>query len=312
MNRSTRTSTTIMAASFLIGVPTLLLLAALMPTAVIAFAALDGVTEADDAVQRASENDNMEAASLVELGTWYEFLFFEPDSFATGCPEDVCVPSSGTPTVFAGNPPWTFDAPAGGAELKVTDAFLSGGQFEVFDFGVSIGTTSLPAEGADCGDDPVPCFSDPNISHGTFSLDAGPHSITIKAIQSPFGAGAAYFRVDPITSALTADIDIKPGDAGVSTINTKSRGTTTVAILGNEEFGDVSQVDISSVEFAGASTSSAKPRFEDVNGDGIVDLILKFSNQSMNELQVGDTEACLVGELNDGTPFEGCDEVRVI
>ena len=59
-------------------------------------------------------------------------------------------------------------------------------------------------------------------------------------------------------------------------------------------------------------TSSAKPRFEDVNGDGIVDLILKFSNQSMNELQVGDTEACLVGELNDGTPFEGCDEVRVI
>jgi hypothetical protein len=55
MNRSTRTSTTIMAASFLIGVPTLLLLAALMPTAVIAFAALDGVTEADDAVQRASE-----------------------------------------------------------------------------------------------------------------------------------------------------------------------------------------------------------------------------------------------------------------
>ena len=51
----------------MIGVSTLLLLAALMPTAVIAFAALDGVTEADDAVQRASENDNMEAASLVEL-----------------------------------------------------------------------------------------------------------------------------------------------------------------------------------------------------------------------------------------------------
>jgi hypothetical protein len=29
-------------------------------------------------------------------------------------------------------------------------------------------------------------------------------------------------------------------------------------------------------------------------------------------IQAGDTEACLVGELNDGSPFEGCDEVRVI
>jgi hypothetical protein len=29
-----------------------------------------------------------------------------------------------------------------------------------------------------------------------FNLGPGPHSITIRAVTSPFGSGAAYFRVD--------------------------------------------------------------------------------------------------------------------
>ena len=303
----------------LIGIAMLLLLTGLIPpTAIVASAApLNGVTGVDDTLQRSSENDDINTSdgSPIELGIWYEFRFFKAGSFATGCAVTLdCVESPGTPAIEAENPPWTFEAPAGGAELKVTDVANSGDRFEVFDFGESIGTTSSSASGDFCGYDPVPCFSDPIMNHGTFGLDAGPHSITIKAIQSVTGNGAAYFRVDPTaTTVLTADIDIKPGDGDrVSTINTKSRGTTTVAILGNEEFGDVSQVDISSIEFAGTSPSSTRLRIEDVNGDGTADLILKFNTQAMDELQVGDTEACLVGELNDGTLFEGCDEVRVI
>jgi hypothetical protein len=205
---------TVITAASSIGVATLLLLTGLIPTAITTLAALNGVTEVDDTLQGTSDDDNINALadSPIELGTWYEFLFFEAGSFATGCPEGDapvrCIPSSGTPTTLAPNPPWTFEAPASGVEFKVTDAFSSGDQFEVFDFGTSIGTTSSPIDGGSCGDDPVPCFSDPNYSHGTFGLDAGSHSITIKVIQSPFGMGAAYFIAEeaaPLSPAQAID-----------------------------------------------------------------------------------------------------------
>src|SRR5205807_246059 len=83
---------------------------------------------------------------------------------ATGCdPADpagpFCIPSSGTPTEFLDAPPWTFVAPAAGALLTVTDAFLAGDRFQVFDFGASLGLTSAPVGNADCGDDPIPCLA---------------------------------------------------------------------------------------------------------------------------------------------------------
>jgi YVTN family beta-propeller protein len=143
-------------------------------------------------------------------------------------------------------------------------------------------------------------------------LGFGEHTFEVRAVDT---SG----NIDPSPASFTwtifleADIDIKPdGDNGVSIINTKSRGIITVAILGSEEFGAVSEVDISSIEFAGATPSSPTPRLEDINGDGTIDLILKFNTQDLDELQQGDTEACLVGELNDGTPIKGCDAVRVI
>jgi hypothetical protein len=78
----------------------------------------------------------------------------------------------------------------------VTDAFTSGDQFEILDFGAPIGLTSLPVGGVDCGDDPVPCLANAAISHGVFVLAAGNHSLTIVPVLSPSGEGSAYFRVD--------------------------------------------------------------------------------------------------------------------
>jgi hypothetical protein len=62
-------------------------------------------------------------------GPWIEFSFFATGSAARGCsPADAggpgCGPSSGGNSVFGSLPPWTFTAPAGGANLTVTDAFL--------------------------------------------------------------------------------------------------------------------------------------------------------------------------------------------
>jgi hypothetical protein len=135
-------------------------------------------------------------------GPWNEFSFGGTGSLTRGCaPADPggsgCVPSSSGNSHFVGAPPWTFVAPSDGLTLTVTDAFQKGDIFEVLDMGVSIGSTStVPTDPASCGSDPVPCLADPTMSHGVFQLGPGPHSITIKATTSPFGGGAAYFRVD--------------------------------------------------------------------------------------------------------------------
>jgi hypothetical protein len=140
------------------------------------------------------------AAGPISFDDWLEFGFTDVGIPATGCdPNDpggpFCIPSFGTPTEFLDAPPWTFSAPAG-ATLSVTDAFQSGDQFEIFDFGSSLGLTSLPVAGGgiDCGDDPVPCLATPGISSGVFALVAGDHSLTIVPTLSG-GGGSGFLRV---------------------------------------------------------------------------------------------------------------------
>ena len=145
-----------------------------------------------------ASGDTVQGPVVVD-GMWYEWA--QVSGVVSGCsPADpagpVCTPSSGSNSVFADAPPWTFTAPAGGAFLLVADAFLVGDRFEVFDFGFSIGLTSVPSTSGSCGDDPVPCMADPNASSGTFFLGPGAHSITFGVVDNPNGSGAQYFRVD--------------------------------------------------------------------------------------------------------------------
>src|SRR5262249_16193380 len=100
----------------------------------------------------------------IALGVFQEFGFTTAGTPATGCdPADpagpFCVPSGGTPTTFLDAPPWTFLAPAGGAILTVTDAFQAGDRFQIFDFGTSLGLTSVPSGSGNCGSDPVSCLT---------------------------------------------------------------------------------------------------------------------------------------------------------
>ena len=146
-------------------------------------------------------------AEPIVADTFLEFAFFDAGTPATGCQPadpagDFCSPSSGTPTEFLPAPPWTFTADAGGATLTVTDAFISGDQFEIFDFGASIGLTSAPVAGVDCGDDPVVCLATAEMSKAAFALAAGPHSITITPSIVPEPGGVGYLRVTGETAAV--------------------------------------------------------------------------------------------------------------
>jgi len=153
-------------------------------------------------------------AGPIGFDTWSQFGFSDVGIAATGCdPADpagpFCIPSSGTPTIFLDAPPWTFTT-AGSAVLTVTDAFTSGDQFEVFDFGVSLGLTSLPgAVEVDCGDDPVACLATAGVSRALFPLAAGGHALTLFPTLSPGGGGAGYLLVvgavpEPSSLALLA------------------------------------------------------------------------------------------------------------
>jgi hypothetical protein len=136
-------------------------------------------------------------AGPILAGVWYEFSFTDTTTLARGCsPADsggpACTPSSGTPTVFADLDPWTYTSGGSGAALVVTDAFLIGDMFAIYDGGALVGFTSTVAPSGDCGNDPLGCVGP--ASSGIYFLPPGAHSLEIVP-TFVVEAGAAYFEV---------------------------------------------------------------------------------------------------------------------
>jgi hypothetical protein len=92
------------------------------------------------------------------------------------------------------------------------------------------------------------------------------------------------------------------------TINLRSKGVVPVAILSSPGF-NVVDVAVNSVTFAGALPERFV--YEDVNSDGVSDLVFYFPTQELH-LNTSTTEATLTGELTDGVPIIGSDSVRVM
>jgi hypothetical protein len=111
-------------------------------------------------------------------------------------------------------------------------------------------------------------------------------------------------------------IDVKPG-SDENPVNLGARGTIPVAILGSADL-DVRAVDVASVQFAGAAPAvdgQGRPRasLEDVDADGIADLVLHFPIAEL-ALRPGEVEAILTGSTlpPDAADFVASDRVRAV
>ena len=118
-------------------------------------------------------------------------------------------------------------------------------------------------------------------------------------------------RVMLFLAVTPVDIDIKPGSESNS-VNLKSKGIITVAILTTEDF-DATTINPLSVLFGPYEAMEAheKGHIEDVDKDGDLDLVLHFKTQDTG-IGCGDIEAGLTGETFDGQAIEGFDLINTI
>lgn len=121
-----------------------------------------------------------------------------------------------------------------------------------------------------------------------------------------------YFYAYP----LEVDIDIKPGSYP-NCINLGSKGVIPVAILSSGTF-DATQVDPETVKLGGAGVAvrgkgnKSLAHHEDVNGDGLLDLVMQVETENLDPGLFQDGFATLTGQTFGGQLIEGQDEICIV
>ncbi|MHC4401047.1 MAG: hypothetical protein ACYTG0_15330 [Planctomycetota bacterium] len=137
-------------------------------------------------------------------------------------------------------------------------------------------------------------------------------------VRAEFG-GLIYYGVGYGIDDLVIGwpvIDIKPGSYPNS-INLGSNGVVPVAILSSPAF-DATTVDPETVELSGAGVAMRGKgnkylaHEEDVNGDGLTDLVCQVETENLDPGQFQDGYAVLTGLTFLGEEIEGVDEIEIV
>ena len=127
------------------------------------------------------------------------------------------------------------------------------------------------------------------------------------------GTPKVFYQIVPV---IYVDIDIKP-NSSPNVINIGSKGLLPVAILSSLDF-DATTVDPETVEFAGSGikvqgkSNKYIVASEDVNGDGLLDIVVHVAIENIDPDTFQDGYATLAGKTFEGEIIEGTDEIRIV
>lgn len=143
-----------------------------------------------------------------------------------------------------------------------------------------------------------------------------PSTNRLYGIEQRRGSTPNAWYLDEVTGLLqSVQILIKPGAAPPVPINAASKGKIPVAILSTSTFDAVANVDPSSLTFGHngdeQSLAFCDTAGEDVNGDGLPDLVCHFRTR-LAGFQSGDTVGILRGKTVQGVPILGQEPIVIV
>jgi hypothetical protein len=132
--------------------------------------------------------------------------------------------------------------------------------------------------------------------------------------NEPSDPHIAFTELCFVLESTEVQIDIEPGTVP-NTVNLESKGKVSVAVLSSQSFS-AATVSPLTVRLAGVPVSlrgngTPMASLEDVNGDGLLDLVLHFSTQALPRF-TSDTDITLVGETFDGQLIIGSDSIVIV
>jgi len=117
----------------------------------------------------------------------------------------------------------------------------------------------------------------------------------------------------PAAECIEVPIDIKPGSIR-NPVNPGSRGVLPAVVFSTTEF-DAATVDPDSLRLAGASVfqdTANSTHYEDINGDGLSDLVVHFDTEELNGMELSQGSATLVGNTYSDDCIQGRDAVTLV
>jgi len=135
---------------------------------------------------------------------------------------------------------------------------------------------------------------------GQYTMDAGDGMVAT--------CGSVITRVT--SGAVETTIEATDGTIATTTLNEGNELEFDQETLTHEIDSSSLNLQGLSVKMAGKSNKYLS-HYEDVNGDEILDLVAQFEDAD-GAMTIGSSSATLIGNLNDGTPIEGFDNICIV